>query len=211
MTKHLTPKQNQVLEVVQSYLQSKGYAPSLGELQQELGITSKRGVVQYLEALEHKGYLLRTSEARGLSLPAETTQDFLHIPILGYANAGKPLVYSDPDLRGKLQIEKSLVPAGHDTFAVIIKGDSMNQKAVGGMTLNDGYYAVIDPDQDLTEGDAGLFIIDACATIKNFHKEASQVVLYPQSSNPMHRPIYLSPQHDNFINGKVVAVLSNPV
>ena len=210
MTKHLTPKQSQVLEVVQNYLSSKGHAPSLGELQQELKISSKRGVVQYLEALERKGFLMRTSEARGLSLPAESSRRFVHVPIIGYANAGKPLVYSDPDLRGKLQIDRSLVPEGHNTFAVIVKGDSMDQKEINGIPLRDGQYAVIDPDSQVDEDSAVLAIIDECATIKCFHKEEHQVVLYPKSSNPIHRPIYVSTEHGSFINGRVVAVLSNP-
>ena len=210
MTKHLTPKQNKVLEVVQNYLHTKGVAPSLGELQQELGIKSKRGVVQYLEALERKGFLLRTSEARGLSLPQEGSRNFLQVPVLGYANAGKPLVYSDPDLRGKLQVDRSLIPVGHETFAVIVKGDSMNEKEIDGTPLHDGVYAVIDPEQSAEEGAAVLAIIDECATIKCFHKEEKQIVLYPKSSNPIHRPIYVSSEHNNFINGRVVAVLSNP-
>ncbi len=33
------------------------------------------------------------------------------------------------------------------------------------------------------------------------------VILYPQSSNPIHKPIYLDANGDSMINGKVIKVL----
>ena len=36
------------------------------------------------------------------------------------------------------------------------------------------------------------------------------VILYPQSSNPMHKPIYLDSKSNSIINGKVIMVLDNP-
>lgn len=207
----LTFKQTQVLEFIQSYIAQRREAPSLKEIQVALGIGTKRGVVQYLEALEKKGLLVRTGEARGLRVTdtAASNGDFLYIPILGYANAGSPLIYSDNEMRGRLQVDRTLVPRNRELFAVTIKGDSMNQKAIGQQMLSDGSHAVIDPNAQVTDGDPVLAIIDNCATIKSIKHQPDQIVLYPESSNPVHRPIYVSAANQALINGKVVAVLAH--
>lgn len=208
--KDLTPKQLEVLEYIQDYVSKYQTSPSLGEIGQRLDIKHKRGVAQYLESLERKGYINRNGEARGLKLLQQTISDFIYIPILGMANAGQPLVYSDSELRGKLQVDKTLIPRSRELFAVIIKGDSMNQRQIEGHLLADGAYAVVDPESEVHNGDAVLAIIDECATIKNFTANEDKVILYPQSNNPIHQPIYVSSERQNLINGKVVAVLERP-
>ena len=53
-------------------------------------------------------------------------------------------------------------------------------------------------------------IVDGCATVKNIKKSKDMVILYPQSSNPVHKPIYLNSKSNSMINGKVIMVLDNP-
>ena len=48
----LTDKQKQVLNIIRTFFLENGYAPSLGELQVMLNISTKRGVVSHLVALE---------------------------------------------------------------------------------------------------------------------------------------------------------------
>ena len=110
MHPYLTEKQRRVMEIIRDFFLEQGYAPSLGELQQLLGISTKRGVVNHLNSLEKKGFIIRTSEARGIKLVEEEEYEYLvGIPILGYANAGTPLAMAEEDRLGVLHVEKKLL------------------------------------------------------------------------------------------------------
>lgn len=215
MDEKLTEKQELVLKMVRDFFLDNGYAPSLTELQTLLNITTKRGVVSHLEALERKGYIIRTSEPRGIQIVHESDDEEVYeylvgIPILGYANAGTPLVLAQEQSLGTLQADRSLVGHKEGLFALIVKGDSMNLKEVSGKRLEEGQYLVVQKTSDIEDGDVVVAIVDGCATVKSMKKEDDVVILYPQSSNPIHKPIYLDANTDSMINGKVIRVLENP-
>jgi len=214
MDEKLTERQKVVLKTIRNYFLDNGYAPSLTELQQMLEISTKRGVVSHLEALEKKGYIIRTSEPRGIQVVNEEEPVYEYlvgIPILGYANAGTPLVLAQEENLGVLQLDPNLVDSkNQNLFGLIVKGDSMNLRDIDGKALKEGNYLVVQKDAEYEDGDVVVAIVDGCATVKNIKREKGLVILYPQSSNPLHRPIYLNTKSDSLINGKVVMVLDNP-
>ncbi len=208
----LTKKQENVLETIRDYYLDRGYAPSLGELQQLLHINSKRGVVNHLNALEKKGFIIRTSNARGITLVEEEEYEYLiGIPILGYANAGKPLALANEDNIGTLKVDKHLVGHKDNLFALIVSGDSMNQKEINGKKILDGSYLIVSKEEEVTDGDVVVAILDNSATVKTLKRDTNSIILYPVSSNPIHTPIYLDEYSNSLINGKVIQVLENPM
>jgi len=211
----LTKKQENVLRVIKQYYLENGYAPSLAELQQELGISTKRGVVVHLLALEKKGYIFRTSEPRGIHMVEkddEIVYDYLvGIPILGYANAGTPLVSAQEENIGVLKVEESIVGQRDNLFSLIVKGDSMDLAEIDGKKIVNGSYIIVQKDADIENEDIVVAIVDNCATVKRFKKTKDMIILYPNSSNPLNQPIYLDRNTDSLINGKVIKVLENPI
>lgn len=215
MDDKLTERQEKVLSMIRNFFLDNGYAPSLTELQLMLNISTKRGVVSHLEALEKKGYIIRTSEARGIQVVDEKEEEEVYeylvgIPILGYANAGTPMVLANEQNMGVLQVDKTLIGNKKDLFGLIIKGDSMNMRDIEGKNLEEGHYLVVHKNSDYEDGDVVVAIVDGCATVKNIKREGDIVILYPQSSNLIHKPIYLDSNSDSIINGKVIKVLDNP-
>lgn len=216
MDEKLTEKQEVVLKTIRNFFLDNGYAPSLSELQTLLNITTKRGVVNHLEAIERKGYIIRTSEPRGIQIVEESNDDeevyeyLVGIPILGYANAGTPLVLAQEQNLGILQVDLPLIGKKEGLFALVIKGDSMNQRSINGKLLEEGHYLVVQKTNEVEDGDVVVAVVDGCATVKNIKREKEVVILYPQSSNPIHKPIYLDVNSDSMINGKVIRVLDNP-
>lgn len=209
----LTSKQDKVLKVIRDFYLDNGYAPSLTELQTLLNISTKRGVVNHLIALERKGYIMRTSEPRGIHLveSEEPVYEYLiGIPVLGYANAGTPLVSAEEENLGVINVQKKLIKGKKDLFSLIIKGDSMDQRVLNGKLLINGSYLVVQKDAEIQDGDVVVAIIDNCATVKNFKRSGDMVILYPESSNLKHKPIYLDRNSESMINGKVIRVLENP-
>jgi repressor LexA len=211
MKPYLTEKQRRVMEMIRDFFLENGHAPSLGELQQMLSINTKRGVVNHLNSLEKKGFIIRTSEARGIKLVEEEEYEYLiGIPILGYANAGTPLAIAEEDRLGVLHVDKKLLKNRKDLFALIVKGDSMNQKEVRKKQMKDSSYVVVSKEAEVMDGDAVVAVLDNSATIKSFKRDGDMIILYPESDNEVHTPIYLDRYSNSLINGKVVMVLDNP-
>lgn len=209
----LTSKQDKVLKILRDFYLDNGYAPSLTELQKLLNISTKRGVVSHLIALENKGYIMRTSEPRGIHLVEEEEPNYeylIGIPVLGYANAGTPLVSAEEENMGIINIQKKLLKGRKNMFSLIIKGDSMDQRVLGGQIMKNGSYLIVQKDAEIENGDVVVAIIDNSATVKNIKRTDDMVILYPDSSNPKHKPIYLEKDSESIINGKVIKVLENP-
>ena len=211
MSDYLTPAQENTLNQIRKFLLTRGYAPTLSELQAVLGGITKRAVVKHLEALEKKGRIQRSSKPRGIKLLEVTDNSMVSTNILGFANAGSPMVFAEEQKVGTLRIDKSLLPVTKNVFALIIKGDSMNRRKINNARLDNGNYAIVSNNQDVRNGDVVLAIIDNCATIKTYRRDGMMVVLYPESTNKLHKPIYLSRHSDGIIYGKVIAVLNNPL
>jgi repressor LexA len=207
----ITEKQERALGFIRDYFLDKGIAPSLSELQEALNISTKRGVVTHLEALERKGFIIRTGGARGIQIQGEENYEYLiGIPILGYANAGTPLAIAQEDYLGTLKVDSKLLKKKSGLFSLIVKGDSMNKHSIDNISLSNGNYVIIDKEAEIKDGDTILALIDNSATIKIFKKQNDMIILYPNSYNNTYQPIYLDKERENIINGKIVMAFQNP-
>lgn len=210
----LTKRQEKVLMIIKKCYLENGHAPSLGELQEFLNISTKRGVVNHLIALEKKGYILRTGEPRGIHIVDEDEEivyDYLvGVPILGYANAGTPLVSAEEENLGELKVDPKLIAKKENLFSLIVKGDSMDLANIDGKKLKEGSYLVVQKDAEIVDGDIVVAILDNSATVKRVKKGKKVITLYPESSNPVNQPIFLDKDTDVMFNGKVIKVLENP-
>ena len=116
----LTQRQAQVLELIRSYINNHGHAPTLVELGQVAGIQSKGAVHRLVKSLEAGGYVVReTGTWRGLKLSDQ--KDVTRLPLLGRIAAGKPIeAITGEDV---LDIDRFLPGPGH--FALQVTGESM--------------------------------------------------------------------------------------
>ena len=65
----LTKKQKQIFDYIKSFIEKKGYSPTLEELKKRLRLKALSGVYQHIDALIDKGYIMRDENAtRGLSI-----------------------------------------------------------------------------------------------------------------------------------------------
>ncbi|MDD3646169.1 MAG: S24 family peptidase [Candidatus Gracilibacteria bacterium] len=207
----LTEKQQYVLDTITNFISRYGKSPTIDELAELLEQKSKRGVVQYLEALEKKGFLTRGRGYRSISLGNGVGfQTTLNIPILGYANAGIPLVEATESDYGTLPISKKIISGDEKNYFVLkVEGTSMNNYDLGGKVIDNGSYVLIKKDEVNTNSrDAFLFIVNGAATLKRFKKDGSTVYLLPESKDEFHKPIILSEDDNIMVNGKVVDVFN---
>jgi repressor LexA len=215
----LHPIQEKLLRLAQNRSISSLSLREIGEL---VGDRSAQKIKHHLGQLEKRG-LLKIDRVNGTIEKAkdgwidgflQNGRRLLQIPIVGVANCGPAEVLANENVVGYLRVSNSIVKRQSNTglFAVRADGFSMNQARVNDKTINDGDYLIID-NSDCTpnEGEVILSVIDGSANIKRFHKdkENNQVVLSSDSTQDF-APIYIHPDDDFFVNGKVVDVIKRP-
>lgn len=214
--KILTPKQKIVLQAIKDFFSENGTMPTVREIQEQSGklglkLKSLRSFFNYLNELEAKGYIERTSEDRGITLKGVTKDSFLDVPVFGMANAGAATMFADQYIEGYLKVSKKMVRAKalSSIFAIQVSGTSMNRARVNGKTIQNGDFILVDTTwKHYNNGDKVLVVIDGLATVKTFRTvDGRNIVLLPESTDKKHQPIFLT-EDDNFvINGKVIDVL----
>jgi repressor LexA len=209
----LTPKQQRVLDTLQHYIEMHGESPTLEELQWLLGVKSKHSVVQFLDYLERKGFIRRGRGYRSIKLwdRIVASQVAIPIPILGVANAGRPLVFADEVDEGKLLISPTAL--SEDTkkyFCVKLQGTSMNNFSIRWKYLEDGAFVLIDSSIKAVDNpfSAYLCIVNGAATVKKIKQESDNIYLIPDSKDSEHMPIILTQSDEFEINWKIVDVFN---
>lgn len=190
---------------------------SLREIGRLVGDESPQKIKHHLSQLEKKG-LIKMDRTSGfmerVSRGELEGSDLVVVPVVGSADCGPATIFADENVESHLFISEKLVPRNKDIFALRASGNSMNRADIGGDSIEDGDYVVVDPEEKAPKsGDYVLSIIDGCANIKKFvmNKDKNQIILISESTSDF-PPIYI--HHDDFdeflINGKVVRVVKNP-
>ncbi len=198
---------------------------SLRDMAKAIGmpLESPQKIKHHLLQLQKKGFL-SIDRAKGVMEKAASTPGWakglleksaklFSIPIIGMANCGPAEIFAEQNFQGFLKVSSKLIhkskPDG--LYAIKTDGSSMNRAIIGDKSLEDGDYAIVDSkDRSVETNDVVLAIIDNKATIKRFidDKKNGQVVLKADFSFD-YEPIYLHPDDEFFINGKVVGVIKN--
>jgi len=170
----LTPRQQQVLDFISSYLDENGSPPTLREISEHIGTKGTATAIVHLEALERKGHIQRRSGSRGISIPSRMTNS-ASVPLLGTVRAGLPELATE-DIEGYVAIDPSWV-RGAGCYLLRVKGDSM----VDAHICN-GDLALIRPQPSAENGQIVVALIDGDATLKRFYRESGHIRLQPENS-----------------------------
>jgi repressor LexA len=194
MHRDLTRKQERVLEFIRERVR-RHIPPTIREIAHELGFSSTGTVRDYLNALQNKGYLKRSSnKSRGIELLKNT----FAIPIISTITAGRPDLayedaqgYIDPDdlFLGRL--------SQRDVFALKVKGDSMVEAGI-----MDGDFAVMKKQATAHNGDIVAALLDNNeVTLKRLRHKGDRFFLEPANSH--YQPIY----KDFSVIGKLITII----
>ncbi|HRK74152.1 MAG TPA: transcriptional repressor LexA [Rhodothermales bacterium] len=171
--KQLTPKQQEVLHYIKTYVRSSSNWPTYGDLVDEFGFRSPNSVTQNLQALVKKGYLVR--DGNGYHFPHQELEIPLAsrgIPVSGIITAGALQEAVGEDL-GDLTLE-DLFPKLERMFALRVKGNSMIEAGI-----LDGDYVLLSQETDLPNGAIGAVMIDGETTLKRVFRESTGLRLEP--------------------------------
>lgn len=200
----LSPRQTDVLDLIRSTIEERGFPPTYREIGDALGISSTNGVADHVKALVKKGYLRKVGggAARGLQLTEKSQAlgdvNTIDVPILGNVAAGLPIL-AEENRDGSLLLGRDMLPGDGPTFALRVRGESMIEEGI-----HDGDYVIVRQQQTARNGEMVVALIDGEATVKFFFREGSRIRLQP--AHPTMPPIFVDSTQDAAIQGKVVGV-----
>jgi len=197
----LYKRQRQIVDFIAQYLQKNGYAPTLREIADSLGVSSLATVHEHLQALQRKKVIKRHEGAvRGIELLDRTfvrMTDNVDLPLLGFIAAGSPIEpHTDPNATFKVSPE--MISGKKRSYVLQVKGKSMIEDHI-----DEGDYVVIEETQSVNDGDIVVALLDnGLATLKRFYREMTRVRLEPANSTMS--PIYATNVQ---IQGRVVGLI----
>ena len=208
----ITPRQRDILAVIRSTVEERGYPPSVREIGEAVGLTSPSSVAHQLGVLERKGLLRRdANRPRALvvaddTAPAtETTADVTgigdatpaaaYVPVLGRIAAGGPIL-AEEAVETVFPLPREIVGEG-DLFLLRVVGDSMIDAAI----CNDDW-VVVRRQPTADNGEIVAALLDDEATVKTLQRREGHTWLLPH--NPAYSPI--DGDHATIL-GKVVSVI----
>ena len=189
--------QEKILAYIQSVIRERGYAPSVREIGEAVGLRSTSTVHGHLTRLEKKGLLHRDAmkpRAMGI-VDNESIDDVCRIPVIGRVAAGVPIL-AEENAEAILPLPSDFVGEG-ELFILRVRGESMINAGI----LNDDYI-VVRKQPDARNGEIVVALVDDDATVKRFYKENGHFRLQPE--NDYMEPIIVP---DVTILGKVVSLI----
>ena len=183
-------KREQILNFLTQFMNEHGYAPTVREICNAVGLQSTATVHYHLNALRDAGLIeMDEMKKRAISLPDAQRAD--RIPVVGVVTAGVPILATE-------NIEGYIPWDGESgCFVLRVRGDSMI-----GAGILDGDKVVVRPQPDAENGQIVVALLDDSATVKRLKKTGRDVWLMPE--NPSYEPI---PGNEAKILGRVKALI----
>ena len=169
-------KREQILNFLTQFMNEHGYAPTVREICNAVGLQSTATVLYHLNALRDAGLIeMDEMKKRAISLPDAQRAD--RIPVVGVVTAGVPILATE-------NIEGYLPWDGEPgCFVLRVRGDSMI-----GAGILDGDKVVVRPQPDAENGQIVVALLDDSATVKRLKKTGRDIWLMPE--NPAYEPIW---------------------
>jgi repressor LexA len=169
-----TDKAQLILEFVNQFVLENGYAPSVREIGQAVGLRSTASVSYHLQQLQAKGEL-QSPDGKGKKRALVTSVRPGQIPVIGVVTAGLPILALE-------NREGTMSWDGDPTcFALRVRCESMRNAGI-----LDGDRVVVRPQQTADEGQIVVARIGDEATCKRLSLK-NGVWLLPE--NPAFQPI----------------------
>ena len=191
------PKKTKMTDKIYEYLQQvipeQGYAPSVREIGEAVGLKSPSTVHFHLKRLQEQGLIEKGDfKGRAIVLTAQCEKD--RIPIVGSVAAGSPILAQEC-------IEDYLTFScngrENEYFALRVRGESMLKAGI----LPDDL-VVVRKQQTANNGEIVVALLEDEATVTRFSKKNGQIWLLPE--NDAYQPIDGT---NASVLGKVTAVV----
>jgi len=197
-TNTLAPVQRQTLEYLRNFMADKGYAPTLKDIAEHIGVKSISTAHFHLERLESKGFI-RRGDNGAVELVSTSRLEFgpTAVPLAGIIAAGLPIEAIENTTM--IDIPPSMITGRGEVYCLEVSGDSMVDAHIC-----DGDIIVVKKQDIADDGQIVVALLDdGSATLKRFRRlKNGKVMLIP--ANPAFSPITLDKVT---VQGRVIGVI----
>lgn len=199
----LTPRQSQILELIQDFINETGMPPTRAEIARELGFKSPNAAEEHLRALQRKGVIeLIPGTSRGIQLK-DSLRNQIGLPLVGRVAAGHPIL-AEQNIEAHYRVDPAFFrPKPH----YLLRVHGMSMKDIG---ILDGDLVAVHRTPEVRSRQVVVARLDDEVTVKRYRQEGSLVWLLPENED--FEPIRVDLQEQSLvIEGVVVGVIRDGV
>jgi repressor LexA len=196
----LTPRQAEILALIERTLQETGMPPTRAEIAEALGFRSANAAEEHLRALCRKGVIdLIPGASRGIQLKPKQITEQLGLPLIGRVAAGRPIL-AEEHIEGHYRVDHALFhPRAH--YLLQVRGMSMRDAGI----LN-GDLVAVHRTPEVRNNQIIVARLENEVTVKRYRQRGKVVWLLPE--NPEFDPIEVNLGEETLvIEGVVVGVI----
>ncbi|NIR62180.1 MAG: repressor LexA [Gammaproteobacteria bacterium] len=169
----LTPRQQEILELIQEHIETAGAPPTRAEIARALGFRSANAAEEHLRALARKGAIeLTPGASRGIRL----LQVEAGLPVVGRVAAGSPIL-AEQHIEDHYRIDAALFHPRAD-YLLRVRGDSMIEAGI----LN-GDLLAVHRTAEARNGQIVVARLEDEVTVKRFRRRGNTVWLEPENAD----------------------------
>jgi len=215
-TPKLTPRQQQILDLIQSAIAQTGAPPTRAEIASRLGFKSANAAEEHLQALARKGVIeLVSGTSRGIRLKDDTLRSIhqermrqfslpslaqLALPLVGRVAAGSPILAQE-HVDQTYYLESGLFKHRPD-YLLKVRGMSMRDAGI-----MDGDLLAVQSTREAKNGQIVVARIGDDVTVKRFRRNKVNIELHAE--NPDYPTIVVQPGEPFEIEGLAVGLIRN--
>jgi repressor LexA len=218
--KLLTPRQQEILNLIRSHIQDTGFPPTRLEICQALGFKSPNAAEEHLQALARKGAIeLVSGTSRGIRLRGEGLRQLrserdsqmglpipgleqLTLPLVGRVAAGSPILAQE-HVEQSYAVEHHLFSSRPD-YLLKVRGMSMRDAGI-----LDGDLLAVQSTRDARNGQIVVARLGDDVTVKRYWRASDHIEL--RAENPDFKTILVHPGEPFEIEGLAVGLIRNTV
>lgn len=202
--KPLTPRQQQIFELIKDKIDMTGMPPTRAEIARELGFRSANAAEEHLKALARKNVIeIIPGASRGIRI-VQSEEELLEeqgLPLIGQVAAGEPILAQE-HVESHYHVDPAMFRPQAD-FLLRVHGMSM--KNIG---IVDGDLLAVHKTQDVRDGQVVVARVDEDVTVKRLERKGSKVFLHAE--NEEFSPIEVDlTQQELTIEGLAVGIIRN--
>ena len=193
----ISKMQRRIYEYIAACIREQGYAPSVREIGDAVGLKSPSTVHFHLKRLEEAGVISKgAGKGRAIALAEQVSQPQPEdrIPIVGNVAAGSPIL-AEECIEDYLTFDTG--GHGDEYFALRVRGESMLNAGI-----LPGDLVVVRRQQTANNGEIVVALLEDEATVKRLSRRNGEIWLLPENDD-------YSPIDGTYatIMGKVTAVV----
>ena len=169
----LSKMQQRIYDFLASYIQSRGYPPSVREIGEAVGLKSPSTVHFHLKHLEEAGVIAKgAGKGRAITLMAQPVPED-KVPIVGNVAAGSPIL-AEECIEDYLTFDTG--GRAGEYFALRVRGESMLNAGI-----LPGDLVVVRRQETANNGEIVVAMIEDEATVKRLSRNNGRTWLLPEN------------------------------